>query len=487
MKTMSVRRKLMYSVLISIGIICVVLFYISIIITTVVNSISDSYKTNTTLNTYNITLTQTENALENYMQFKTFNGIDNYYNYSNKFDNLSEDFCKEPNSNLVANFEYKIVKLTNTFLLFSDAAVAARRANDMNEANKNYQKALTCYDFLKNAITELNTLYFQRNIERYNAATHTINSTSRNCFISVILIIILNLFLVFILITNITKPLVEISNVAHRLAKRDFDVPLFTINSNDEIGNICKAFNRMIISIKEYIDTIWEKAIQENELKEKEIEMKALYNDAQLRALQSQINPHFLFNTLNTGAQLAMMEEADRTSTFLEQVADFFRYNIQTPEQDTTLKDEIILVDTFMYIMKVRFGNKFEYTKKINTEDLSLKLPRMILQPLIEDCIKHGLKDISKGGKIILQVEVINDNISNKSYTEIKISDNGIGFQKEIKENILTKKNLSSKNGIGLSNVISRLELYFNSNNIFDIQENDSSSGTVFVLRIPHV
>lgn len=485
MKTMSIRRKLMYSVLISIAIIGIVLFYLSIIITTVVNSISDSYKTNTTLNTYNITLTQTENALENYMQFKTFNGIDNYYNYSTKFETLAEDFCKEPNTNPVANLEYKIVKLTDTFLLFSNDAVAARRANDINEANKNYQDALACYDFLKDTITELNSLYFQRNIERYNAATHTINTTSRNCFISVTLTIILNLFLVFILITNITKPLVEISNVAHRLAKRDFDVPLFTINSNDEIGNICKAFNRMIISIKEYIDTIWEKAIQENELKEKEIEMKALYNDAQLKALQSQINPHFLFNTLNTGAQLAMMEEADKTSSFLEQVADFFRYNIQNTEQETTLKDEIALVDTFMYIMKVRFGNKFEYIKQINTEDLSLKLPRMILQPLVEDCIKHGLKDISKGGEIVLQVnKIIN---TEEQITEIRISDNGIGFPENIKENLLVKKIVSSENGIGLSNVISRLELYFNSNNIFDIQKNTFNSGTLFILRIPHV
>ena len=79
--------------------------------------------------------------------------------------------------------------------------------------------------------------------------------------------------------------------------------------------------------------------------------MRALYSDAQLRALQSQINPHFLFNTLNTGVQLAMMEGADKTSYFIEQVASFFRYNIQQQKQVATIDEELGLVDNFVYIM----------------------------------------------------------------------------------------------------------------------------------------
>ena len=97
----------------------------------------------------------------------------------------------------------------------------------------------------------------------------------------------------------------------------------------------------MIISIREYIDTIWEKAIQENELREKEMKMTALYQEARLNALQTQIHPHFLFNTLNTGAQLAMMEGSDKTCSFLEQVADFYRYNLQQTGQDVSLADEL--------------------------------------------------------------------------------------------------------------------------------------------------
>jgi len=143
------------------------------------------------------------------------------------------------------------------------------------------------------------------------------------------------------------------------VAQQDFDVPLFNKKSHDEIGNICRAFDRMIISIREYIDKIWEKARTENELRERQMEMQALYADAQLKAFQSQINPHFLFNTLNTGAQLAMMEGADKTCFFIEQTSDFFRYNIAQKE-DASIDDELGLVDSFVYIMKVRFGKRLK-------------------------------------------------------------------------------------------------------------------------------
>ena len=224
--------------------------------------------------------------------------------------------------------------------------------------------------------------------------------------------------------------------------------------------------------------------------------MRALITDAHFKALQEQIKPHFLFNTLNTGAGLAMMEGADRTCYFLEQVADFLRYNIQHPGQDATIKDEIGMLDNYIYIMEVRFGNRYEFIKEIDEDALSHKMPNMILQPLVENCIKHGLKDITENGKIKITVKV-NDH---SGETEITISDNGCGFDPEIKKKILDAKesggtvivksdeiNQNEHISTGLINVIARLKFYFKRDDVFSILDNEEGKGTTFFIKIPDV
>ena len=236
-----------------------------------------------------------------------------------------------------------------------------------------------------------------------------------------------------------------------------------------------------------------EKALKENQLREKEIEMQALYSDARLKALQNQIKPHFLFNTLNTGAQLAMIEGADKTCYFLEQVADFFRYNQHT-DRSATIQEELGMLDNYIYIMQTRFGDRFTFEKHIQKNLLNTKVPNMILQPLVENCIKHGLKDKIKGGIIEIKVAESENEI------EISISDNGCGFHPEIKEHIFQavkagagtiikdmKDEEKEHHSTGLLNVISRLKLYYKKDNILQILSNPKGEGTMFLIRIPNV
>jgi sensor histidine kinase YesM len=331
------------------------------------------------------------------------------------------------------------------------------------------------------------------NAANYNQSNAKTQQIIHRTIFAVIMILLNTALLLYIHIAHITTPLKQISSVALRVAERDFDVPLFQNKRKNEIGNICRAFDSMIISIREYVDTIWEKALHENELREKEIEMRALYTDAHLKALQDQIKPHFLFNTLNTGAQLAMMEGADKTCYFLEQVADFLRYNIQHPGSDATISEELGMLDNYIYIMKVRFGERYEFVKDIDESTLSVKMPNMILQPLVENCIKHGLNGVSENGRITISVKKQEDLIL------ISISDNGIGFDKGVKERVMKiaqeesggvlvqDKNMQEKAHVstGLINVISRLQIYFKRTDVFSISENPDGSGTMFNIKIP--
>jgi sensor histidine kinase YesM len=477
LSNISIRSRLFFTAFIGFFLMGSVILYITQLVNMTMNSVGDSYITNIELQDYDELLTSTENAMEEYIRYRTFEAIDTYYQFRAKTEMKSMSFSKTPSLNKVAMQEYKVSKLVESFLFYSNNTVAAKRANNTLAAEKNFSITLECYGWLNKALEKLNTMYFTNNAELYESNKQSITRANRNSMLVVFCVSIIALGLVYVVIRNITQPLIEISEVAHRVAERDFDIPLFKRDTHDEIGNICRAFNRMIISIREYIDTIWEKAIQENQLREREIEMTALYKDAQLRALQGQINPHFLFNTLNTGAQLAMMEEADKTCFFLEQVSDFFRYNIQQNDIDTTIESELKILDKFIYIMKVRFGSRFEFRTNIADVSLSTRMPSMILQPLVENCLNHGLHDVAKGGLVSVSVE------KKDSAIIISISDNGCGFPQEVKEQVLAGK----AEGIGISNVMSRLRLYFKTDDVFDIRKNPAGKGTLFLIRIPNV
>ena len=487
-------KSLRWRIMVSIG-IAVFMLATSILATTrltysSINNLGDSYKSNSELTYFTQEVTSTEIAMENYVNYRTFESIDAYYNSRTKVEDFYENLQSFPSKNDVTHTEYTVHQLTEAFLYYSNLAISARRANNEEETAIQYQYAMDSYNYLLTQILELNNQRLQQNADIYDKNKNRIVITNTLSIVFFLLFSVLIFFVLYFTITSIMEPLADISEVAHKVAKRNFDVPLFNRSTNDEIGAICTAFDRMIISIREYIDTIWEKARTEAELKEKEIEMQALYTDAQLRALQNQINPHFLFNTLNTGAQLAMMENADKTCYFIEQVADFFRYNIQQQSRTVSIDEELGLVDNFVYIMKVRFGNRLDFTKEIPDGTFPQQIPSMTLQPLVENCIKHGLKNTK--GKVHLKLEL------EEKFIVISVSDNGEGMNDKTREAVFAAveagttrlapellDNNSAHNGTGLISVFLRLQLQFHRSDIFDITAGDNGEGTKFIIRIP--
>ena len=489
-------KSLRWRIMLCIG-IAIVMLAASILMTmrfstNSMQNLGDSYKSNSELTDFTQNLSSTEKAMENYVNYRTFESIDAFYNSRIKVEDFYETLEEFPSRNEVAHKEYIVHQLTEAFLYYSNQAISARRANAEDEANLNYIYAMSSYNYLTKQILELNKLRLQQNATRYNDNQNKIMLTNMLSILFFLVFSVLIFFVLYLTITSIMEPLVEISEVSHKISQGDFDIPLFNRSSNDEIGNLCRAFDRMIISIREYIDTIWEKARIEADLKEKEVEMQSLYTDAQLRALQNQINPHFLFNTLNTGAQLAMMENADKTCYFMEQVADFFRYNIQQQSRTATIDEELGLIDNFVYIMKVRFGNRLEFTKEIPEGSFPERIPSMTLQPLVENCIKYGLKKTK--GKVRLCVE------RSKDFITISISDNGDGMPENTRKAVfeavasgttrlapeVLDKN-STHNGTGLISVFIRLQLEFHRDDLFDITDGENGKGTKFIIRVPNV
>lgn len=186
-----------------------------------------------------------------------------------------------------------------------------------------------------------------------------------------------------------------------------------------------------------------------------------------LSALQSQINPHFLYNTLECIRSEALMYDCDSIAKMAKALASFFRYSISKKETLVTLREEIANIENYFLIQRYRFDDKFDFEIRVEPDDrdiYSCLIPKLSLQPIVENAIFHGLETKKEKGEIIIRVETTEDKVL------IVVSDNGVGIQREEVERIrLSLKNPEEGkrtakhggNGIALSNVSQRLKLIF--------------------------
>ncbi|SNV72661.1 sensor histidine kinase [Clostridium cochlearium] len=131
--------------------------------------------------------------------------------------------------------------------------------------------------------------------------------------------------------------------------------------------------------------------------------LEKLLKNTKIKALQSQINPHFLFNTLNTVARMALLENAPKTEQLIYALSDILRYSIKNSEDMVPLKTEINNIRKYLYIQHERFGNRINYDIQVDTNILNCKIPVMTLQPLVENSIIHGLEGKKEGGYVLIK------------------------------------------------------------------------------------
>jgi two-component system, LytTR family, sensor kinase len=196
---------------------------------------------------------------------------------------------------------------------------------------------------------------------------------------------------------------------------------------------------------------------------------------AQLRALRAQISPHFLFNALNTIASF-VRTDPDRARDLLVEFADFARYSFSTTDQFTTLADELRAIDTFVALERARFGDRLTVRIRVAPEVLGVKVPFLVLQPLVENALQHGL--YRKGGRGTLTIEA--KDLGSEALIEIE--DDGVGMSPEALAETLSGR--KETGGIGIRNVDQRLRTVFGPR-FGLIVETNLGAGTKMILRIP--
>ena len=168
----------------------------------------------------------------------------------------------------------------------------------------------------------------------------------------------------------------------------------------------------------------------------------------------------------------------------IENMADFFRYNIKKMNQDTTIGEEIQLVDNYIYILNVRFTGEIHFEKEVDDRVLDVKVPSMILQPIVENAVNYGIRNIGREGKIKLTV------YQEEEFVYLSVWDNGVGMSSEKISQILSGELKevdlrSNSNGIGLGNVIERLKLYTSREDVMEIKSAGRDEGTEFTRKVP--
>ena len=260
------------------------------------------------------------------------------------------------------------------------------------------------------------------------------------------------------------------------LSKGRFDKEI-TVKTNDEIAFLAKTFDHMRININNLILQIKEKAKLEHELQQNKI----LLQESHFRSLQSQINPHFLFNTLNTLSKKAYLEGSEELSDLLVSVADLLRYNLKQIDRSVTLRDELIIVNQYMEIQKARFTDRLQLQLEIDDSCIHVAIPALTLQPIIENAVIYAVEPNFEGG--LISIRVIDEN----EYVLVEIEDDGIGMSEEIITQILMERQVQTaghSTGIGFSNVVKRLRLFYERDDVINI-ESTIGSGTAVLLKIP--
>jgi sensor histidine kinase YesM len=451
-----------------------------------IGKINEVYKSNVNLNELSDSLADVQDSMTDYLTTKGSEALHGYYSAEQRYNNLLGRLNTTITDSHILLMEKNIKNMSAAYLTVTRETMQAKRARNVEKYKGNYDKASDLFSYINTYINSLNNEQFKYNSDNYKVLLVSLRYLETIATAILIIIILMNVFLVYILTYSIISPLIQLAKNANEIAKGNFEVSLVEVRALDEVGIVSKAFSRMILSIQEYIEKIKINLETENMMKEKELIMAGHLKDAQLKYLQTQINPHFLFNTLNAGAQLAMMEGADRTCLFIENMADFFRYNIKKINEDATLEEEIKLVDNYIHILNVRFSGEIHFEKAVDDNLMKICVPSMILQPIVENAINYGIRDVEWEGIIKLQVYQKADS------TYISIKDNGIGIEQKKIDDIMRgeiiEPDLSkNSNGIGLGNVINRLKLYYNREDVIEIISAGKNQGTEIIIHIPHV
>ena len=315
-----------------------------------------------------------------------------------------------------------------------------------------------------------NYLYYQtKSMEHLTQQLNTrVHTFTVFCMIMVVILTALVVLMTMVIVSGITKPVEELSAVTNKVAAGDFTVRA-KVDTQDELAQLADRVNRMTESLERLVEKI----------KEDERKMRK----ADLRLLQEQINPHFLYNTLDTIIWLIEGNSPDKAVNMVVSLSEFFRLVLSKGKEYITIQDEELHIRSYLEIQQVRYRDILEYEIAIDPELYRYKILKLTLQPLVEHSLYHGIKYKRAKGKILVSGTLEGDEI------HLKVSDDGIGMEEEELAKLqrdIQRPCKETESGFGLANVNERIRMNFGTGYGITIHSS-KGEGTCVEVVIPAV
>ncbi|SER33842.1 Sensor histidine kinase YesM [Gracilibacillus ureilyticus] len=366
------------------------------------------------------------------------------------------------------------LNVLTSFLKYSDQTVRGVDENDVEQYSFSLNEADNTADYIHEKTLELlneELTSYQQFITLEDKRIAYTKNMGTAVFVS---IIIVSVFFAVWFSDGITRTISNLTNAAKEISAGNYQGKDVEVPTKDELSILTETFNEMKRNISESVTEVKEKA-----------RLAQLLKEMELRSLQNQINPHFLFNTLNTISKTAYIEGAERTSDLISSISSLLRYNIGNMERDTTIKDEVEIVKEYFFIQESRFGDRVTFRLNVEEGCVNKSIPCLTLQPIVENAFVHGIEGMADGATIELHIYQYDQQVC------IDIKDNGAGmdqtainriFNSDESDEKIAESRSGHSTGIGLRNVIDRLKL-FDKNSEMSIKS-ERGKGTVVQIRL---
>jgi sensor histidine kinase YesM len=450
------------------------------------NSIVDVFFDNQNIyydiNDLNISIRNTKMYVKDYLKLEDEEILSKYYdeyNHVNELENKIQDKAESNEEKLLLR---AIINSTQVYFENCDLAISQKKA-EINSYYMPYYEAENILNYIFSYISEFLNLKLTRGAQEFGSIKVSLE-TMRSINMMIMIIIITVCLGFIVLFSNyIARPISELVKFSQHISDGNLNVDQLKVKSSDEVGILTDSFNKMSTSIRKLVENLNEKSLVESKLYEEKLEnakMQELLKEAQFLALQSQVNPHFLFNTLNIISRSVRFSDSQITIALIQSLAELFRYNLEYEDQYTDIQHELDIVKRYMYIQEFRFGDRISF--QITGEEVAKDtvIPRMTLQPIVENAIIHGLDNMYKNGKIAINIK------KRKESVVIRIYDNGVGIQKDKLQQIFNNNmfvHTGHTTGIGITNIATRIKLFNGAT--FNIKSR-YLKGTLVCITLPY-
>jgi two-component system, sensor histidine kinase YesM len=502
----TIRRKIVSYSLLIILIMSVITAYATFNARSMSRDVDELYRSTVASQAMQSDLEFTEKYLVEYLSTKTSDSLREFIKYENRFRADLAPLNRTAKPDETALLEKNLVVVGTGYLEEADAAISAKRGRNIPVYIAAYEESDKSAAVLRYLIGRISSVRFNQSLAAYEDFNARTEALIRLVTLMIASAVILTVLIVIVYSRRIADPIIRLAHAANEIARGNFDDRIAVRSADDEIATMAEAFITMQESIRRYVAELHEKAEVEKNLMEERFQMlhmKNLLKNAELDALQSQINPHFLFNTMNAAIQLAVVEDAERTRLFLEHLSAFLRFTMRPLSNTVTLGEELTALDSYIYLLKIRFPDRISFTIDRDEGTETVRIPSLILQPLVENSVLHGLSERESGGEVGITARRDDGRI------RVDVSDNGSGMSADQVAELLRVRperaeqtdhgaaadpmetavreeqaDVGRIHGIGLRNVIDRLRLFYGIEDCVRIQSR-RNEGTVVSLYLP--